>query len=70
VQRSKMMVLNDNATFTNLEGCRIVSVPADWTNEQIENAVRERMDDDDETPWRMVVLHEFTKEEEEHSLTD
>ena len=71
MKRAKMMVLNDGATFTNLKGCCIVSVPADWDTTQIEDALRDRADDPmDLKPWRLVTLYAFTAEDEQHALTD
>jgi hypothetical protein len=64
--RFKIMLLNDNRTFTNLAGCRIISVPSQWNAEKIEAALRE----DDDEPWRAVAMQEFTAGDEQHSLTD
>ena len=52
------MLLNDQRTFTNLAGCQLVSVPADWDSEQIIEAIREGDD-------AAIVLRAFTTEDEE-----
>lgn len=35
----QIMVLNDGETFTNIEGCFIMAVPADATIEEIEETL-------------------------------
>jgi hypothetical protein len=48
----QIMVLNDGGTFTDLSGCMIVSVPDNWSTDDIESAL---MDEDS----RLVIVQEF-----------
>lgn len=57
MKMTNLMFLNDQRTFTNLKGCQVVSVPADWDTEQILDALREGDD-------AVTVLHTFDAEEE------
>ncbi len=58
MKRTILMLLNDQRTFTDLKGCLVVSVPADWDTEQITEAIREGDD-------AVIVLRAFTTEDEE-----
>ena len=56
--RKKLMFLADERTFSGLNGCQIVSVPADWDTEHIEDARRGDTED-----WeQLIVLRTFTEE--------
>jgi hypothetical protein len=37
----RILVLDDGATFSPLEGCRVYEVPAEWGTEEIEEALAE-----------------------------
>ena len=47
-----IMLLNDGETWTSIDGCRLMSVPDSWTNEQIEEALTD--DDGDHSDLRLV----------------
>jgi hypothetical protein len=44
------MVLNDGETFTGLDGCRMISCPTGWTTNQIEMAMKDNSELDDDDP--------------------
>lgn len=41
VETERILVLNDGETFSELEGCRVYEVPAEWGTEEIEEALAE-----------------------------
>jgi hypothetical protein len=40
-ETERILVLNDGETFSELDGCRVYEVPADWGTEEIEEALAE-----------------------------
>jgi len=40
-ETERILVLSDGETFSELEGCRIYEVPAEWGTEEIEGALAE-----------------------------
>lgn len=39
----RIMVLEDGETFSDIEGCRIFDVPAEWDTEEVEDALAEEV---------------------------
>jgi hypothetical protein len=40
-ETERILVLNDGETFSELNGCRVYEVPAEWETEEVEKALAE-----------------------------